>query len=225
MSGGGALEAPAATRRRILVAEDDPDVGRYVEVSLSVEGYEIHRASDGVAAVAKAIEIQPDLVLLDIGMPGMDGVAVCQELRRDPRTSVVPIIMLTARVQQSDKVDGLDAGADDYITKPFDPVELAARINAALRKTRQLPRRVAAHRAARQHRDLPPARTAAGRGARLRAGPRRPRQLQGLQRPVRLRRGRRRHPRRRRRADRRVSRPIRECPASPATSAATTSSW
>ena len=126
------------TPHRILVAEDDLDVGRYVEVSLAVEGYEIHRATDGVAAVAKAIEIQPDLVVLDIGMPGMDGLTVCEELRRDPRTSAVPIIMLTARVQQSDKVTGLDAGADDYITKPFDPAELIARIEAALRRVRQL---------------------------------------------------------------------------------------
>ena len=124
--------------QRILVAEDDADVGRYVEISLGVEGYEIHRAADGVAAVAKAIEIQPDLVVLDIGMPGMDGVAVCKELRRDPRTSAVPIIMLTARVQQADKIAGLDAGADDYLTKPFDPAELVARIQAALRRTQQL---------------------------------------------------------------------------------------
>ena len=124
--------------RRILLAEDDDDVGRYVELSLAVEGFEIHRAHDGKAAVAKAVEVQPDLVLLDIGMPGMDGLSVCQELRRDPRTSAMPIIMLTARVQQYDKVSGLDAGADDYVTKPFDPAELVARIEAALRRTRQL---------------------------------------------------------------------------------------
>jgi DNA-binding response OmpR family regulator len=126
------------TGHRILVAEDDPDVGRYVEVSLGVEGYEVHRAHDGMAAVAKAIAIQPDLVVLDIGMPGLDGIKVCEELRRDPRTSAVPIIMLTARVQLHDKLEGLDAGADDYVTKPFDPTELIARIQAALRRVRQL---------------------------------------------------------------------------------------
>jgi diguanylate cyclase (GGDEF)-like protein len=130
--------AGATSRHRILVAEDDPDVSRYVEVSLGVEGFEIHRATDGLTAVAKAIEIQPDLVVLDIGMPGLDGMSVCAELRRDPRTSAVPIIMLTARVQQSEKVRGLDAGADDYVTKPFDPAELVARIQAALRRARQL---------------------------------------------------------------------------------------
>lgn len=124
--------------RRILLAEDDSDVGRYVEVSLGGEGYEIHRAADGVTAVAKAIAIRPDLVVLDIGMPGMDGMSVCRELRRDPRTSAMPIIMLTARVQQTDKIQGLDAGADDYVTKPFDPAELVARIEAALRRTEQL---------------------------------------------------------------------------------------
>ena len=124
--------------RRILLAEDDDDVGRYVELSLAVEGFEIHRARDGSAAVSKAVEVQPDLVLLDIGMPGMDGLSVCEELRRDPRTSATPIIMLTARVQQFDKITGLHAGADDYVTKPFDPAELVARIEAALRRTRQL---------------------------------------------------------------------------------------
>ena len=131
---------PAGPARagRILLAEDDDDVGRYVELSLSVEGFEIQRAVDGPAAVAAAVEVQPDLILLDVGMPGMDGMSVCQELRRDPRTSAVPIIMLTARVQQSDIVLGLDAGADDYVTKPFDPAELVARIHAALRRTRQL---------------------------------------------------------------------------------------
>ncbi|MDQ1445963.1 MAG: hypothetical protein QOI20_2427 [Acidimicrobiaceae bacterium] len=129
---------PPGARQRILVAEDDADVGRYVEVSLGVEGYDVHRADDGATAVAKAVEILPDLVVLDIGMPGLDGLGVCKELRRDPRTSAVPIIMLTARVQQADKMAGLNAGADDYVTKPFDPAELVARIQAALRRVRQL---------------------------------------------------------------------------------------
>ena len=128
----------AASRPRILVAEDDADVGRYIEVTLGVDGYDIHRATDGLAAMAKAIEVQPDLIVLDIGMPGQDGVSVCRQLRNDPRTSAVPIIMLTARVQQSDKILGLDAGADDYVTKPFDPAELVARIDAALRRAAQL---------------------------------------------------------------------------------------
>jgi diguanylate cyclase (GGDEF)-like protein len=130
------LPPPAANR--ILVAEDDLDVGRYLEVSLGVEGFEIVRATDGHSAVAAAVAQPPDLVVLDIGMPGMDGVAVCEELRRDPRTSAVPIIILTARVQNADKLMGLTAGADDYVTKPFDPAELVARIRGALRRTRQL---------------------------------------------------------------------------------------
>jgi DNA-binding response OmpR family regulator len=120
------------------VAEDDDDVGRLLEITLGVDGYEIHRVDNGLTAVAEAVAIVPDLVLLDVSMPGLDGVSVCQELRRDPRTSALPIIMLTARVQQHEKVSGLDAGADDYITKPFDPPELVARIEAALRRTRQL---------------------------------------------------------------------------------------
>jgi diguanylate cyclase (GGDEF)-like protein len=130
--------ADSHPRPRILVAEDDNEVGRYVEMSLDMEGYEIHRASDGLSALAKTLQVQPDLVLLDIGMPGLNGVEVCQELRRDPRTSAIPIIMLTARVQRADKVMGLNAGADDYITKPFDPAELVARIEAAVRRTREL---------------------------------------------------------------------------------------
>jgi diguanylate cyclase (GGDEF)-like protein len=129
---------PAGRPSRVLLAEDDDDVGRFLEVTLGVEGFEVERAVDGVRAVARAIEYQPDLILLDIGMPGLDGMSVCHELRRDPRTSALPIIMLTARVQQAEKVRGLDAGADDYVTKPFDPAELVARIQAALRRTRQL---------------------------------------------------------------------------------------
>jgi diguanylate cyclase (GGDEF)-like protein len=135
---GADLTPPVERPQRILLAEDDDDIGRYVELALAVEGFEIHRAVDGVAAVAKAIETVPDLVLLDIGMPGLDGVSVCEELRRDPRTAAVPIIMLTARVQSADKVLGLGAGADDYMCKPFDPAELVARVNAALRRNRQL---------------------------------------------------------------------------------------
>ncbi|HZQ29146.1 MAG TPA: response regulator [Acidimicrobiales bacterium] len=142
MSVRPAVSSPAdclpAAPNRILLAEDDLDVGRYLEISLGVEGFEIVRATDGRSAVATAVAQPPDLVVLDIGMPGMDGVAVCQELRRDPRTSAVPIIILTARIQKTDKLLGLEAGADDYVTKPFDPAELVARIRGALRRTRQL---------------------------------------------------------------------------------------
>lgn len=125
-------------RSRILLAEDDDDIGSLVELSLEHEGFEITRARDGFDALDLAFRLQPDLILLDVGMPGVDGMAVCEKLRRDPRTSAASIIMVTARVLQADKVRGLDAGADDYVTKPFDPAELMARVRAALRRTRQL---------------------------------------------------------------------------------------
>ena len=128
---------PPATAR-ILVAEDDEDVGRFVEVHLRTEGFEVHRERDGRAALEAALRLVPDLVLLDVSMPKLDGYAVCAALRDDPRTSAAPIIMVTARTQSADKVEGLGVGADDYITKPFDPVELVARIRAALRRSRQL---------------------------------------------------------------------------------------
>ena len=130
------MTTPAAAR--ILIAEDDDDVGRFVEVHLRTEGFEVHRERDGYAALDAARRLVPDLVLLDVSMPKLDGYAVCAALRDDPRTSAAPIIMVTARTQSADKVEGLGAGADDYVTKPFDPVELVARIRAVLRRSRQL---------------------------------------------------------------------------------------
>ena len=130
------MTTPAAAR--ILVAEDDEDVGRFVEVHLRTEGFEVHRSRDGRAALDDARRLVPDLVLLDVSMPKLDGYEVCAALRDDPRTSAAPIIMVTARTQAADKVEGLQCGADDYVTKPFDPAELVARIRAALRRSRQL---------------------------------------------------------------------------------------
>jgi diguanylate cyclase (GGDEF)-like protein len=123
---------------RVLLVEDDDDVGRFVEVHLRTEGFQVARARDGVAALDFARSLLPDLVLLDVNMPLMDGYAVCAALRDDPRTAATAIIIVTARAQQDEKVHGLEAGADDYVTKPFDPTELTARIRAALRRTRRL---------------------------------------------------------------------------------------
>jgi diguanylate cyclase (GGDEF)-like protein len=123
---------------RVLLVEDDEDVGRFVELHLRTEGFEVARARDGAAALDAARNVRPDLVLLDVNMPLMDGFAVCAALRDDPRTSAAAIIMVTARAQSDEKVHGLDAGADDYVTKPFDPTELTARIRAALRHGRRL---------------------------------------------------------------------------------------
>lgn len=121
----------------ILVADDDADILRFVELNLRLEGYEVVTAGDGEEALLRAREAMPSLVILDVMMPKLDGYEVCQRLRRDGRTSGVCIIMLTAKSMSADKVLGLTAGADDYISKPFDPMELIARVKTTLRRTRE----------------------------------------------------------------------------------------
>src|SRR6266487_1999507 len=122
----------------VLVVDDDPDVARFVEVNLRSAGYEVQVATDGEEALEKAVGARPDLILLDVMMPKLDGFEVAQRLRRDPRTSSTSIIMLTAKALSSDKVLGLSSGADDYIIKPFDPVELLARVKGTLRRAREM---------------------------------------------------------------------------------------
>ena len=122
----------------VLVVDDDPDVARFVEVNLRSAGYDVTVASNGEEGLNRAIELRPDLVLLDVMMPKLDGFEVAQRLRRDPRTSSSSIIMLTAKALSSDKVLGLSSGADDYIIKPFDPVELLARVKGTLRRAREM---------------------------------------------------------------------------------------
>ena len=117
----------------LLIVEDDDSLAMSLEVDLKLEGYSVMVANDGKAAVHLALSQQFDLVVLDITLPGKDGFEVCRELRRSGRD--MPIIMLTARSQDSDKVLGLELGADDYVTKPFNPRELRARIKAVLRRT------------------------------------------------------------------------------------------
>ena len=122
----------------VLVVDDDFDIARYVELNLSLEGFTVHVAHNGEEAMAKALEVRPDVVLLDVMMPGIDGYEVCRRLRGNARTSHCAIIMLTAKTLATETVLGLTAGADDYIPKPFDPPELIARVRAALRRARQL---------------------------------------------------------------------------------------
>jgi diguanylate cyclase (GGDEF)-like protein len=122
----------------ILVADDDPDILRFVELNLRLEGYEVYTAADGEEALEVAKERSPELVILDVMMPRMDGYEVCQRLRQDSRTSHMCIIMLTAKSMSADKVLGLTSGADDYISKPFDPMELVARVKTTLRRTREM---------------------------------------------------------------------------------------
>jgi DNA-binding response OmpR family regulator len=118
---------------RILVVEDDPAIAVGLEDDLTLEGYEVEIAKDGEAGANRARESNFDLVLLDVMLPKKDGFEVCRELRRGG--SKIPIIMLTAKTHDAEKVLGLEVGADDYVTKPFSPAELRARIKAVLRRT------------------------------------------------------------------------------------------
>jgi two-component system KDP operon response regulator KdpE len=119
------------TASRILVVDDEPQIRRIMRTTLSGAGYEVDDAKSGEEGLEKLREFRPDLVLLDINMPGMGGLAACREIRADAN---VAIIMLTVRNSEEDKVEALDAGADDFVTKPFSTPELLARIRAALRR-------------------------------------------------------------------------------------------
>ena len=119
---------------RILVADDDPDVAGLVRMSLELEGFAVDVVPDGPRAIDSIRSRPPDLVLLDVMMPGLDGVEVVRRLRADAATAAVPILLLTAKGLSADKVAGLTAGADDYVTKPFDTAELVARIRTTLRR-------------------------------------------------------------------------------------------
>jgi CheY-like chemotaxis protein len=111
--------------KRVLVVDDDRVIQQLLEVNLELEGYEVvGTASDGREALDKIAKLRPDIVILDIMMPKMDGLAVCRHLKADPELAKIPIILLSARAQDMDIRDGLDIGANAYLTKPFDPVEL-----------------------------------------------------------------------------------------------------
>ena len=118
---------------RILLVDDEPDLRQMVRRYLQAEGFDVADVASGEAALLHLGASTPDLIILDIGMPGMDGFTVLQELRK---TSEIPVIMLTARTEEIDRVMGLTIGADDYVTKPFSPRELVARIRAVLRRGR-----------------------------------------------------------------------------------------
>ena len=118
--------------KKALIVEDDVNIAELLKIYLQKDGFETQNAYDGQKGVELEAQFQPDIMLLDIMLPVMDGWQVCREVRK---TSQVPIIMLTAKGESMDKVSGLEMGADDYITKPFDPKELIARIHAVLRRT------------------------------------------------------------------------------------------
>jgi len=120
----------------VLVVEDETALVTLLRYNLEREGFEVIEARDGEEALLLAKERRPDLVLLDWMLPLVSGIEVCRQLRRLPETRAVPVVMLTARGEEADKVRGLDSGADDYITKPFSPGELVARLRALLRRSR-----------------------------------------------------------------------------------------
>ncbi|MCZ7664871.1 MAG: response regulator transcription factor [Thermoleophilia bacterium] len=119
---------------RVLVVDDEPDLVWGVRHALLDEGYEVHAAHDGVAALESARQQRPDLVVLDVMMPKLDGIGLCRELRRDPSLASVPVLFLTVRHTVEDKIKGLDEGGDDYLCKPFELGELKARARALLRR-------------------------------------------------------------------------------------------
>lgn len=118
----------------ILVIEDDADIVELLQYNLSKEGFRVRIARDGDTGIQEARRYRPDLILLDLMLPGVDGLEVCRRLKRDPELSTTPIVMVTAKSEESDVVTGLEMGADDYLSKPFSPRELLARVRAVLRR-------------------------------------------------------------------------------------------
>ena len=132
------MNAAAARRSagRILVVEDERDVAELLRYNLAKDGYDVVVAATGSDAVKQAHEVHPDVVLLDIMVPQLNGWEICRRLKQDAETRAIPVIMVTGRVEEGDKVLGFEVGADDYVTKPFSPRELLARIRAVARRGR-----------------------------------------------------------------------------------------
>ena len=122
---------------RILIADDDEDIRAFLDITLGLAGFEVVHARDGIEALELVHAHSPDVVVLDVMMPRMDGLETLRRLRTDARTSHLPVLILTAKAQRQDAIEGLDSGADDYVTKPFDAEELLARIRSALRRAEQ----------------------------------------------------------------------------------------
>jgi two-component system phosphate regulon response regulator PhoB len=122
-------------KKTVLTIDDEKDLIELVRYNLEKEGFQVRGALDGETGLAMALKEMPDIVLVDLMLPGMDGLEVCRRLRADRRTAAIPLIMLSAKSGESDRVVGLELGADDYVTKPFSPRELTARVRALLRRT------------------------------------------------------------------------------------------
>ncbi|MEV7521964.1 response regulator transcription factor [Streptomyces sp. NPDC091371] len=130
------VQPPPSPAGRVLVVDDDPTVAEVVTGYLERAGYTVEHAADGLTALAVAQRTWPDLVVLDLMLPGLDGLEVCRRLRA---LAPVPVVMLTARGDEDDRIAGLELGADDYVTKPFSPRELVLRVESVLRRGRALP--------------------------------------------------------------------------------------
>ena len=124
---------------RILIIDDEEDLIELARYNLEQEGFQVQGALDGESGLNIAVKEQPDLVLIDLMLPGIDGLEVCRSLRANSSTASIPVIMLTAKSAESDRIVGLELGADDYVTKPFSPRELAARVKAVLRRSFSAP--------------------------------------------------------------------------------------
>ena len=124
-------------KETILIVEDERDIVKMLDYNLKKEGYKILVTHDGEDALDAANTKHPDLILLDLMLPGLDGLEVCKQLKLERKTASIPVIMLTAKAQESDKIVGLELGADDYVVKPFSPRELIARIKAVLRRGKE----------------------------------------------------------------------------------------
>jgi two-component system phosphate regulon response regulator PhoB len=121
-------------RERILVVEDEPDIARVLDYNLTRDGYRVDLIAEGDEALDRIVADAPDLILLDLMLPGLDGLEICRRVKEDPVTRGIPVIIVTAKGEESDVVLGLGLGADDYIAKPFSPRELLARVKAVLRR-------------------------------------------------------------------------------------------
>ena len=126
----------ATTKKQILIVEDEEDVLELLRYNLTKEGFAVASATRGDTGLRAAMQKRPDVIILDLMLPGMDGLEVCRQLKRDPTTSAIPIVMVTAKSAEADVVSGLEVGADDYITKPFGIKELLSRVRVALRRQR-----------------------------------------------------------------------------------------
>ena len=122
---------------RVLVVEDDHDIADLIVRYLQKAGHSVDSVASGSAVLPKVRATAPDAIVLDLMLPGMDGLLVCQALRADPTTAAIPVIMVTARGEEAERIAGLELGADDYVTKPFSPRELTARVAALLRRTQR----------------------------------------------------------------------------------------